>query len=75
MHSRSIEELQLIVLAGGGLKISMRSRGAEQLRLLALAAASSGKRPLLIFYDLAGKSSEELGLIASAGDGCVMFCD
>jgi len=75
VHNRSIEELHLIVLAGGGLKISMRGRSAEQLRLLALAAVSSGKRPLLIFYDLAGKSSEELRLIALAGEGCVMFSD
>ncbi len=75
MRGRTAEELRHIVLAGGGLKMSMRGRNTEELRHLALAAAASGKRPLLIFYDLAGRTSEELRQLALAGQGCVILSD
>ena len=75
MRGRSKEELRHIVLAGGGLNISVRGWSSEELRHLALAASGSQHKPRLIFRDLTGRSSEELRHIALARKGCLIFSD
>jgi hypothetical protein len=75
MKGKTTDDLRAIVTAGGGLKMSMRGRTTDDLRSLAVAAAASGKRPLLIFYDLTGRRNDDLRSIAIAGQGCVVFSD
>jgi hypothetical protein len=75
MRGRSKEQLRFIVMAGGGLDISVRGWSSEELRFLALAAASSQYKPRLIFRDLIGLTDEDLRFIALAGQGCVTFSD
>jgi hypothetical protein len=75
MRGRSKEQLRFIVMAGGGLNMSVRGWSSEELRFLALAAASSQHKPRLILRDLSGLTDEDLRFIALAGQGCVIFSD
>jgi hypothetical protein len=71
----TFDDLRHILLAGGGLNISAAGYTEEQLRFLAMAAAGSGKMPMLILRDTDHLSSEQLRFIGMAGAGCVVFSD
>lgn len=68
MRGRTFDDIRYILMAGGGVNMSALGWSEDQLRFLALAAAGSKKKPLLVLRDVDGFTSDQLRLIGLAGE-------
>jgi hypothetical protein len=68
---RSTEDLIRVVRAGGGLKLTVADRSTEDLVRIAAAAADWGVS--VTFSGLEDRSTDDLALIADAGQGLVVL--
>lgn len=68
---RAVDEIVRIAGAGGGFRMDASSRSADDLWLIASAAARGKARVNFVGLDL--RPADELWRIATAGKGCVVF--
>lgn len=68
---RPTNELVQIAAAGGGLRLSLRSRPTHE--IVQIAAATSNKGAALYLTDAGSRPTNELVQIAAAGKGSVVF--
>jgi len=70
-QGRHTDDLIRIAEAGAGFRLDTADRPIEDLIRIAGAASSWGVR--LVFVGVEARSTEDLVLIADAGEGCVEF--
>ena len=70
-ENTSTDDLIRIAAAGGGFRLDVADRPADELVRIAAAASDWGVR--LLFAGVSSRSTDDLVRIADAGEGCAEF--